>query len=87
MMSHVTAALAAYERGSEAVVKECLTTAADDAAPLDRRPDLTGLDDGPYLPGQGPRKQPAPKSPEELAEIRAKAWATRRKAYGPQGHR
>lgn len=28
----MTAALAAYERGSEAVVKECLTTAADDAA-------------------------------------------------------
>lgn len=38
----------------------------------------TGLDDGPYLPRKGPRKKPAPKSPEALAEIRAKAWATRR---------
>lgn len=37
-----------------------------------------GLDCGPYLPGRAPRKVPAPKSPEQLAEIRAKAWATRR---------
>ncbi len=38
----------------------------------------TGLDCGPYLPGQAPRKKAAPKIPEELAAIRAKAWATRR---------
>lgn len=57
------------------------------AALPDRRPDLTGLDDGPYLPGHGPRKRPAPESPEEMAEIRAKAWATRRAMHGPRGHR
>lgn len=38
----------------------------------------TGLDDGPYLPGKGPRKTPAPNTPEELKAIRAKAWETRR---------
>lgn len=37
-----------------------------------------GLDCGPYLPGCAPRKRPAPKSLEELREIRARAWATRR---------
>jgi hypothetical protein len=45
---------------------------------LDNRPDGSGLDDGPWLPGCAPRKKPEPKSPEELAAIRAKAWATRR---------
>ncbi len=44
----------------------------------DCRPDQTGLDDGPYLPGRAPRKRPAPKSAAELSAIRAKAWATRR---------
>lgn len=34
---------------------------------------------GVYLPGEEPRKKPAPKSPEELAAIRAKAWETRRR--------
>lgn len=38
-----------------------------------------GLDCGPYLPGQAPRKKPAAKSPEELARIRAQAWETRRR--------
>lgn len=38
----------------------------------------TGLNDGPYLPGKAPRKKPAPKTPEELKAIRAKAWATRK---------
>lgn len=44
----------------------------------DRKPDLTGLDDGPYLPGRAPRKKTTPKTPEELRAIRAKAWTTRR---------
>jgi hypothetical protein len=44
----------------------------------EHKPDNTGLDDGPYLPGYKPRKKPAPKTREELAAIRAKAWATRR---------
>lgn len=56
-------------------------------APFDSRPDGTGLDDGPYLPGCAPRKKAAPKSAEETAEIRARAWATRRSRYGPCGHR
>lgn len=32
-------------------------------------------------------KQPAPKSAEEMASIRARAWATRRGKYGERGHR
>lgn len=53
----------------------------------DNRPDNTGLDDGPWLPGQAPRKRPAPKSAEQMADIRARAWATRRAKYGEAGHR
>ena len=53
----------------------------------DHRPDETGLDDGPWLPGRAPRKKADPKSPEELQEIRARAWATRRERYGRYGHR
>lgn len=45
--------------------------------------DGTGLDDGVYLPGRAPRKVPAPKTPEELSAIRAKAWATRRSRLTP----
>lgn len=44
----------------------------------DHKPDLSGLDDGPYLPGRAPRKKPPPKTPEKLRAIRARAWATRR---------
>lgn len=46
--------------------------------PHDHKPDQSGLDDGPYLPGCAPRRKPAPKSPAEMRAIRAKAWATRR---------
>lgn len=52
----------------------------------DHQLDNSGLDDGPLLPGRGPRKKPAPKSAEEMAAIRAKAWATRRARYGRFGH-
>ena len=45
----------------------------------------TGLDDGPYLPGCAPRKQPKKKTPQELREIRLKAWATRRSNGVAQG--
>jgi hypothetical protein len=44
----------------------------------DHKPDGSGLDDGPWLPGKAPRKKPVKKSREELAAIRAKAWKTRR---------
>lgn len=51
----------------------------------DHKADLSGLDDGPYLPGRAPRKRAAPKSPEAMRGIRARAWATRRstRARGP----
>lgn len=48
---------------------------------------MTGLDDGPYLPGRAPRKASAPKTSDELRSIRAKAWETRRRVYGARGHR
>ena len=37
-----------------------------------------GLDCGVPIPGRAPRRRPAPKTPEQLATIRAKAWATHR---------
>lgn len=46
-----------------------------------------GLDCGVYLSGRAPRRKPAPKLPEEMADIRARAWATRRIKYGSRGHR
>ncbi len=48
---------------------------------------MDGLDDGPWLPGRGPRKRQKSKSADELYAIRAKAWATRRNVLGPKGHR
>lgn len=44
----------------------------------DNKSDLSGLDDGPFLPGRAPRKKPAAKSADDLRIIRSKAWATRR---------
>ena len=52
----------------------------------DHKPDLSGLDDGVPLGRQYVKKAP-PKSPEEMAEIRARAWATRRAKYGQCGNR
>lgn len=51
----------------------------------DHRPDGSGLDDGPPL--YPTRKKAAPKPAEDVAEIRARAWETRRSKYGPHGHR
>ena len=45
----------------------------------------TGLDCGVSL-AKPPRRTPAPKSPEQLAAIRAAAWKTRRERYGKEGH-
>lgn len=45
-----------------------------------------GLDCGPFLPGQAPRRRPPAKSPAEHAVIKARAWATRRARYGQCGH-
>ena len=53
----------------------------------DHKADLSGLDDGPYLPGCAPRKKAEPKSAEVMRDIRARAWATRRAKYGKCGHR
>lgn len=61
--------------------------ARNKAAPPDRRPDGSGLDDGPWLPGQAPRQKPQPKSAEDITEIRSRAWTTRREKYGSDGHR
>lgn len=51
----------------------------------DHRPDNSGLDDGPAIRRE--RKKAAPKQPNELQNIRARAWKTRRAKYGPHGHR
>lgn len=50
----------------------------------DHQADLSGLDDGPPLPT---RKKAAAKPADEVARIRAQAWATRRQRYGERGHR
>lgn len=56
--------------------------------PHDHKPDNTGLDDGIcFLPGREPRKKAAPKPADEIRDIRARAWATRRQKYGQHGHR
>ena len=52
----------------------------------DHRDDLSGLDDGVPIPGRT-RKRPEPKPADEIAAIRAKAWATRRQRYGSAGHK
>lgn len=52
----------------------------------DHQADLSGLDDGPYLPGRAPRKKPAPKPASETSAIKKQAWETRRRKYGERGH-
>ena len=47
--------------------------------------DGTGLDCGPDFSRQYV-KRAAPKSADELKEIRARAWATRRAKFGKSGH-
>ena len=42
-----------------------------------------GIDCGP----DQRRRKPAPKAAAEIADIRARAWATRRAKYGERGHR
>ncbi len=63
----------------------CPQCAFETAFPHDHRPDNSGLDDGPEI--NPPRKKPTPKPPEEIANIRARAWETRRATYGKTGHR
>ena len=65
----------------------CTVCGAESEHDHDHRPDNTGLDDGPYLPGHAPRKAMDRKPPEESSAIRAQAWATRRAKYGQHGHR
>ena len=45
-----------------------------------------GLADGFDCGPDQSRKKPAPKSAEEMRDIRARAWATRRAKYGERGH-
>lgn len=59
--------------------------------PHDHRTDLGGIDDGPpdwvWKPGvRKPHRRPPVKSPQESADIRGRAWATRRAKYGERGH-
>ncbi len=63
----------------------CEICGCETAFAHDHRADNSGLDDGPPL--HAPRKKPAPKSADEMREIRAKAWATRREKWGKYGHR
>jgi hypothetical protein len=51
------------------------------------RDPCSGLDCGTFLLGQTPRRSAAPKPAEVVAEIRARAWATRRAKYGERGHK
>lgn len=67
-------------------IPRCLTCGAP-GLEHDHKPDNSGLDDGPYLPGHAPRKAMGAKTPEEKRATRTRAWATRRKKYGPHGHR
>ena len=53
----------------------------------DHKTDQSGLDDGPPLPGHAPRKKMEPKPTDEVKDIRARAWTTRRAKYGQHGHR
>ncbi len=48
----------------------------------DHRDDFTGLDDGPYRESRTKKRQPS-----EIADIRRRAWETRRTKYGPRGHK
>lgn len=63
----------------------CTTCGGELSWTHDHRADNSGIDDGPPLRNE--RKKPAPKSADEMKDIRARAWATRRKKHGPQGHR
>jgi hypothetical protein len=63
----------------------CLICNFETSFEHDHKPDNTGLDDGPDM--NAPRKKAAPKAPEVVAEIRARAWASRRAKYGTHGHR
>ncbi len=65
----------------------CETCGGQMAWKHDHKTDQSGLDDGPPLPGHAPRKKMEPKSADEVRDIRARAWATRRAKYGQHGHR
>ena len=67
---------------STTIQRTRLRSGCDDLALHLRQHPCDGLDCGVWLPGQAPRKQAAKKSPDEMADIRARAWATRRRNYG-----
>lgn len=74
---------ATIQTGPDARDAICSVCAFEMKWPHDHKPDNSGLDDGPDWPV---RKKAAPKSPEVMAEIRARAWATRRMKYGECGN-
>jgi len=65
----------------------CLICGSANTWRHDHKPDNSGLDDGPWLPGRAPRKKVAPKPADEVSATRKRAWATRRSKYGKHGHK
>lgn len=63
----------------------CETCGAETDFAHEHKADLSGLDDGPYLPGRVPRKKRAV-DPGTFSAERRRAWETRRAKYGPKGH-
>lgn len=74
-----------HSKADEQVATICPICLCETTFRHDHRPDNTGLDDGP--PFRAERKAPAPKSADELRDIRSRAWETRRQKYGQYGHR
>lgn len=66
-------------------METCMICGGDLSWQHDHRDDNTGLDDGPPL--HTPRRKPEAKPADEIKEIRARAWTTRRDKYGARGHR
>jgi hypothetical protein len=64
---------------------QCLQCGAWDDVAHQHLSDQTGLDDGVPIKGRF-RKKMTPKPAEVMAEIRKRAWATRRAKYGSHGH-
>lgn len=72
------------EKSETAPKHVCAGCGYETSFPHDHKADNSGLDDGPDL--YPSRKKASPKLPGVEAEIRARAWATRRAKYGAHGH-
>lgn len=72
------------DRSDTAQTHVCPTCGFEAAFLHDHKADNSGLDDGPDI--YPTRKKALPKRPDVVAEIRARAWTTRRAKYGARGH-